>query len=85
MRWCQCIIGFERNKQAEGGGKNLSLIRLLKERNYGQTGICYTKYVPETGRLVERTDEEVDEANPFSVTSSGDLMEMEARDANPIF
>lgn len=69
MRWCQCILGFERNKQAEGEGKNLSLIRLLKERNYGQTGICYTKYVPETGRLLEREDHEVNEQDPFSVTN----------------
>lgn len=69
MRWCQCIIGFERNKQAEGEGKNLSVIRLLKERNYGQTGVCYTKYIPETGRLLEREDHEVDEQDPFSVTN----------------
>lgn len=85
MRWCQCIIGFERNKQADGEGKNLSVIRLLKERNYGQTGMCYTKYIPETGRLLEREEEEIDKDNPFVVTASGDLMEMEARDANAAY
>jgi twinkle protein len=67
MRWCQCIIGFERDKQAEGEGKNNSVIRLLKERNYGQTGICYTKYIPETGRLVERSEDEVDKSDHFRV------------------
>lgn len=65
MRWCQCILGFERDKQADGLGKNNSLIRLLKERNYGQTGVCYTKYISETGRLLERPDEEVNKGNPF--------------------
>lgn len=85
MRWCQCIIGFERNKQADGEGKNLSVIRLLKERNYGQTGMCYTKYIPETGRLLEREEEEIDKDNPFVVTASGDLMEMEARDKDAAY
>lgn len=70
--WCQCIIGFERDKQADGLAKNLSVIRLLKERNYGQTGVCYTKYISETGRLVEREDFEVDEDNPFVLTNGED-------------
>lgn len=79
MRWCQCIIGFERDKQAEGEGKNLSVIRLLKERNYGQTGMCYTKYVPETGRLLERTEAEVDEKDPFAVVGE-DAEYMESKE-----
>lgn len=76
MRWCQCILGFERNKQAESEGKNLSLIRLLKERNYGQTGICYTKYVQETGRLLERPEDEIDEKNPFALTNGEDAISL---------
>lgn len=79
MRWCQCIIGFERNKQADGNGKNLSLVRLLKERNYGQTGICYTKYEPHTGRLLERTAEEVDESDPFTCMEDVIAMEESAK------
>ena len=80
MRWCQCIIGFERNKQADGLGKNLSIIRLLKERNYGQTGVCYTKYINETGRLVEREDHEVDEEHPFTVTNGEDAASLLAQE-----
>ena len=83
MRWCQCIIGFERNKQAEGNGKNLSIIRLLKERNYGQTGVCYTKYESLTGRVLERTPDEVDEASPFTCMEDVIAMEESAkRDEN---
>lgn len=65
MRYCQVILGFERNKQAEGDAKNYSLIRLLKDRKYGQSGCVYTKYIADTGRLVERTASEVDSDNPF--------------------
>ena len=80
MRWCQCIIGFERDKQADGLAKNLSVIRLLKERNYGQTGVCYTKYVGETGRLLEREEHEIDEENPFSLTNGEDAASLLAQD-----
>lgn len=54
MRWCQVIIGFERNKQAEGDTKHESRIRLLKQRKYGTTGVVDTQYVPSTGMLIER-------------------------------
>lgn len=57
MRWCQLIIGFERNKQAEGDNKHNSRIRILKDRKYGRTGYVETQYVPETGRLIERPEE----------------------------
>ena len=66
MRFSQLILGFERNKQAEGDDKNLSQIRLLKDRNYGQTGVVGTKYNPMTGRLTERPPEEYDPKNPFT-------------------
>ncbi len=67
MRWAQVILGFERNKQSEGGGKNLSIIRLLKDRKYGRSGCVYTKYVTETGRLLERSEDEVNPDDPFAV------------------
>lgn len=59
QRWCQTMIGFERNKQAEGADKHKSIIRLLKDRNYGQTGIVHTVYDPDTGRLLERQGDEL--------------------------
>lgn len=70
--WCQLIIGFERNKQAEGDAKNYSAIRLLKDRKYGKSGLVYTKYLAETGRLIEREKHEVDEKNPFALSNGVD-------------
>lgn len=67
MRFSQLILGFERNKQADGDARNLSQIRLLKDRNFGQTGIVPTSYNPVTGRLRQRTDDEYDPKNPFSI------------------
>ncbi|UZV39696.1 primase/helicase [Trabzonvirus APT65] len=66
MRFSQLILGFERDKQAEGDDKNLSQIRVLKDRYFGQTGVIGTKYNPLTGRLTQRSDEEFDPKNPFS-------------------
>jgi len=68
MRWCQGILGFERNKQAEGDAKNYSMIRLLKDRKYGKSGLVYTKYIPGTGRLLQREEHEVNEDMPFCLT-----------------
>ena len=65
MRWCQLIIGFERNKQADGDAKNYSVIRLLKDRKYGKSGIVHMKYVNETGRLLERNESEINPEGPF--------------------
>lgn len=67
MRWSQVILGFERNKQADGEGKHNSIIRLLKDRKYGRSGCVYTKYIPETGRLLERAPSEVMPDSPFEV------------------
>ncbi len=75
MRFSQLILGFERNKQGEGGDKNMSIIRLLKDRKYGRSGEIYTKYNPSTGRLTERCPDEVDKQAPFKVydaAASGD-------------
>lgn len=65
MRFSQLILGFERNKQADGDARNLSQIRLLKDRNFGQTGLVPTSYNPITGRLSQRRDEDYDPKNPF--------------------
>ncbi len=62
MRFCQVILGFERNKQAEGQAKNVSKIRLLKDRKYGQTGYIHTEYMPETGKMNEFIPDEEYEA-----------------------
>lgn len=60
MRWCQVILGFERNKYAEGDAKNISRIKLLKDRNYGQSGHICTRFFPDTGRLLEVTEQEAE-------------------------
>lgn len=65
MRWSQLILGFERNKQEPGNGKHNSVIRLLKDRNFGNSGVVYTKYNPDTGNLTERSEDEVDKSNHF--------------------
>lgn len=57
IRWCQVVIGFERNKQALDEFKHFSLIRLLKHRKYGLTGITKTKYDTITGKLVQQVDQ----------------------------
>ena len=53
MRWSQTILGFERNKQADGQMKHRSKVRLLKQRMYGTTGDIDTSYTPSTGRLLQ--------------------------------
>lgn len=72
MRFSQLILGFERNKQADGDAKNLSLIRVLKDRNFGQTGVIPTSYNPVTGRLRQRTEDEYDHKKPFSIPGAED-------------
>lgn len=68
MRWCQVIMGFERNKQAEGDAKHRSRVRLLKHRKYGTTGVIDTVYTPSTGRLEQfdpDTHEQQEESEEF--------------------
>lgn len=72
MRFSQLILGFERNKQGEGEEKNLSQIRVLKDRYFGQTGTIGTKYDPNTGRLTQRPDHEFDPKNPFKLAEDED-------------
>jgi twinkle protein len=65
MRWCQVILGFERNKQAAGDQKHRSKIRLLKQRMYGTTGEIDTQYTHDTGRLLQIDHSEVDGKEEF--------------------
>jgi twinkle protein len=65
MRWCQVILGFERNKQAAGDQKHRSKIRLLKQRMYGTTGEIDTKYTHDTSRLLQIDHSEVDGKEEF--------------------
>jgi len=48
------VIGLERDQQAEGNDRNITSIRILKNRFTGETGIsCRLEYSKETGRLKE--------------------------------
>ncbi len=65
MRFSQLMIGLERDKSLDGNNKNNSLIRLLKDRNFGQSGVIPTKYIVDTGRFIQRSADEYDKNNPF--------------------
>lgn len=71
MRFSQLMLGFERSKQESGMGKHNSIIRLLKDRKFGRSGEIYTKYIPATGRLVPRPEDEVNPENPFAEFMAG--------------
>ncbi len=61
------VIGLERNQQSLKG-KNITKIRILKNRWVGDTGLAgRLKYDPETGRLTETTEkvEEDDATSDF--------------------
>ena len=48
------VIGLERDQQADGNERNITTIRILKNRFTGETGIsCRLDYNKETGRLTE--------------------------------
>jgi hypothetical protein len=53
MRSFPNLIGFERNKMAEGDKKNNSFISIIKNRDYGDEQKIKTQYSPLTGRLLE--------------------------------
>ena len=57
-RWSQGMWGFERNKQAEGDEKHNSILRYIKDRNFGNTGLIHTRYDTESSKLVEREGDE---------------------------
>ena len=48
------VIGLERNQQAEGDEANTTVIRILKNRYTGETGVTsHLHYNKDTGRLTE--------------------------------
>lgn len=53
MRSFPNIIGFERNKHAEGSDADRSYISILKNRDYGNEQKVKTLYDPSTSRLME--------------------------------
>lgn len=53
MRSFSNIVGFERNKYAEGDKVNNSFLSLIKNRDYGNEQKIKTRYTPHTGRLLE--------------------------------
>jgi twinkle protein len=55
-----CVIALERNQQATDPEEaNTTKVRVLKSRYTGDTGLaCSLQYNPETGRLIEITEEE---------------------------
>ena len=53
MRSSPMMIGFERNKLAEGDRRNNSYLTVIKNRKYGFEGRVKTKYNTSTGRLKE--------------------------------
>jgi twinkle protein len=65
-------IGLERSQQADGDEKNLTHIRVLKNRYSGETGPSgYIRYDPPTGRLHNHEDEP-DVDNEFTNISEGE-------------
>lgn len=53
MRSFPNIIGFERNKYADGDKVNNSYLSLIKNRDFGNERKVKTRYTPHTGRLLE--------------------------------
>jgi twinkle protein len=62
QRWSHMVMGFQRNKSAEGEAKHRSKIVVLKDRAFGRTGYINTLYDVQTGCLNE-TDEEMTEGS----------------------
>lgn len=47
------VLSLERNQQAEDGAQDYALLRVLKNRTWGSTGVCdELRYDSETGRLL---------------------------------
>ncbi len=61
------VLGLERDQQGNGDERNITVVRVLKNRYSGQTGVATAvRYTEETGRLTEydlsgRFDEDEDE------------------------
>lgn len=70
QRYSHNIWMFERNAHAEGDARNIGKIRVVKNREFGETGWTGVKYDPATTRLTESNEEmveaEMDSDNPFA-------------------
>jgi|TARA_R110000803_G_scaffold139545_1_gene206174 twinkle protein len=62
-----CVIALERNQQAEDSEEaNTTKIRVLKSRYTGDTGLaCSLRYNPDTGRMLEVSEDETLDDCPF--------------------
>ena len=62
-----CVIALERNQQAEDAQEaNTTKVRVLKSRYTGDTGLaCSLRYNPDTGRMLEVSDDETLDDCPF--------------------
>ncbi len=69
------VIALERNQQATNTlESNLSILRVLKSRYTGVTGIaCYLAYDVDTGRMTEVDSEDLDEYLAGGEPTEGDL------------
>jgi twinkle protein len=68
-----CIISLERNQQDEDI-KNFSQLRLLKDRDLGDTGLCdVLQYHPDTGRLLasDHNPFDMEKQSPFEKKKGG--------------
>ena len=52
IRYSHYVIGLERNKQSESE-KNISRLRILKDRKHGNEGHFQLEYIPETRRMIQ--------------------------------
>lgn len=59
MRFFHYIFGIERNKDPElpAESRNVSIFKVLKDREYGRVGMFYCKYNPETDQWLQDPDE----------------------------
>lgn len=46
------------------------MIRLLKDRKFGRSGVVHTKYIVETGRLLQREAHEINPEDPFKLNDA---------------
>ena len=67
------VIACERDQQAEEGS-NITQIRLLKNRPFGDVGACgHAKYHSDTGRLLPHDFEPQQDVNPFEDDNVTDI------------
>lgn len=55
MRSFPVMVGFRRNKYAAGSRQHNSIIEVLKNRKYGETGSVRMQFQPKTGRMFQNS------------------------------